>query len=98
MGTKQLEAEFADRLHDAIRQAQGLGYNPSRFEQMLAELGALRLAKKLITAPDIQDGLKAMTKLGRKDLTLESIMLEAKFKSLFSVDELAAAQWRLSQT
>jgi hypothetical protein len=97
MSTKQLEAEFAGRLQDAIRQAQGLGYNPSRFEQMLTESGAVHLAKKLVATSDIQDGLKAMSKLGRKDLALESIMLEPKFKPLFSKDELTAAHWRLSQ-
>ncbi|MBI3903817.1 MAG: hypothetical protein HY306_12895 [Nitrosomonadales bacterium] len=97
MNMKQLEAEFSDRLHDSIRQAQGLGYNPSRFEQMLATLGALKLAKKLVLSGDLQYGLKEMIKLDRKDLTLESIMLEPKFKSLFSAGELEAASWRLSQ-
>jgi len=93
----QLEAEFSERLHDSIRQAQNLGYNPTRFEQMLAALGALNMAKKLVISGDLQDGLKTMAKLGRKDLTLESIMLEPKFNSLFSAAELQAATWRLSQ-
>ena len=90
-----LEREFAERLRDAIRQAIDLGYHPTRFEQMLETQGAVGLARKLVTSGDLQDGLKAMAKLGRRDLTMESIMLEDKFKSLFSKAELEAAKWRL---
>ena len=93
-----LESEFSERLRDAVRQSHDLGYHPTRFEQMLNEQGALALARKLIKSGELQDGLKAMTKLGRKDLVLESIMLEPKFKALFSAGELQAASWRLSQT
>lgn len=97
VSTKQLEEEFAVRLHDSIRQAQELGYNPSKFKQMLAELGALSLAKKLVLSSKLQHGLKEMVKLSRIDLAMESIMLEPKFKPLFSSGELEAAAWRLEQ-
>ena len=97
MSTNKLESEFSARLRDAIRKSHDLGYHPTRFEQMLDEQGALGLARKLIKSGEIQDGFKAVVKLGRKDLTMESIMLEPKFKSLFSPGELDAATWRLSQ-
>jgi hypothetical protein len=97
MNNKQLEAEFTARLQDAIRQSHELGYHPTRFEQMLAEYGAINLSKKLIKSGELQDGLKAMAKLGRKDLALESIMLEPKFKPLFSAAEIEVATWRLKQ-
>jgi hypothetical protein len=98
MNTNQLESEFSSRLRDSIRQSHDLGYHPTRFEQMLDEQGALGLARKLIKSGEIQDGFKAVIKLGRRDLTMESIMLEPKFQSLFSAGELEAATWRLSQT
>lgn len=94
---KQLESEFSMRLRDSISQSHDLGYHPTRFEQMLNEQGALGLARKLIKSGEIQDGFKVVVKLGRKDLTMESIMLESKFQSLFSAGELEAAAWRLSQ-
>jgi len=97
MATNPLELEFAGRLRAAISQAQALGYRPTRFEQMLGELGALRLAKALVKSAEIHDGMKEMAKLGRKDLIMESIMLEPKFSSLFSASELQAADWRLRQ-
>jgi hypothetical protein len=92
-----LESEFAERLQDSIRQSHELGYHPTRFEQMLSDLGACRLAKKLVISGDLQDGLKEMAKLGHKELTLEAIMLEPRFKSLFTKAELQAADWRLKQ-
>lgn len=98
MATNPLEHEFSERLQDAIRQSHDLGYHPTRFEQMLSEYGALGLARKLIKSGEPQVGLTAMVKLGRQDLTIESIMLEPKFKSLFSASELEAASWQLSQT
>lgn len=97
MNTNKLESEFSARLRDSIRQSHDLGYHPTRFEQMLDEQGALGLARKLIKSGEIQDGFKAVVKLGRKDLTMESIMLEPNFQSLFSAGELEAATWRLSQ-
>jgi len=97
MTTNPLESVFSERLRDAIRQSHDLGYHPTRFEQMLDEQGAPGLARKLIKSGELQDGLKAMAKLGRKDLTMESIMLEPMFIPLFSAGELQAATWRLSR-
>lgn len=97
MSNNLLEREFSERLRDAMLQAHGLGYHPTRFEQMLNEKGALALARKLVKSGELQDGLKEMVKLGRRDLSMESIMLEPKFASLFSKPELEAANWRLGQ-
>jgi len=41
--------------------------------------------------------MKQVKALGHPELTMEAIMLEATFVSLFTEDELAAARWRLSQ-
>ena len=56
---------------------------------------AVTLAKKLAVSSELQDGLKRIAKLGRLELSMESIMLEEKFKPLFSDQVLQAAQWRL---
>lgn len=80
-----------------IRQSHALGYHPTRFEKMLSDLGARRLVKKLVISEDLQDGLKEMSKSGHKELPLEAIMLEARFKSPFTTAELQAADWRLRQ-
>lgn len=93
---EQLSGEFSDRLREAIDLCRKLGYSPSRFEQMLNNSpSAVSLARKLVVSSELQDGLKRIAKLGRLELSMESIMLEEKFKPLFSAQVLEAAKWRL---
>ena len=97
MSTRDLEQAFSARIHESIQETRALNYFPTRFEHMLAEQSAVSLAKKLVKSGELQDGLKAVVKLGRKDLTMEAIMMEPAFEKLFSKAELQAAEWRLSQ-
>ena len=92
-----LEEKFGERLWNTVRTARELGYPPITFERMLRDHSPVTVAKRLIASGDIQSGFKELVKLGRKDLTLESIMLEAEFRSLFSRGEIEAAEWRLGQ-
>lgn len=92
----ELGGEFADRLREAIDQCRAIGYNPSRFEQMLnSTTSAVSLARKLVVSSELQDGLKRIAKLGKLELSMESIMLEEQFKPLFSDQLREAAKWRL---
>ena len=95
MSTKALESELAARIQETLAESRELHYYPNRFEQMLAELGAVKLAKKLVVSGELQDGLKKIAKLGRKDLSIEAVILEPRFASLFTKDEKQAAEWRL---
>jgi len=45
----------------------------------------------------MQTGFKELIARGRPELTMESIMLQPEFASLFKAAELAAARWRLEQ-
>ncbi|MEI7843864.1 MAG: hypothetical protein WCI39_12640 [Gallionellaceae bacterium] len=97
MATNNLEAEFTRRFKDAIKQSNELGYPPTRIEQMLATLGAVNTAKRLVIQSEIHVGFIQMAGIGRKDLTIESLLLEPQFQTLFTEDERFAAQWRLDQ-
>jgi len=88
---------FEGRLRNTILESAALGYYPSRFEQMLKNSAGTSVAKKLVASGDLQYGLKELKKLGRQDLTMESIMMEEEFRPLFSKGELEAAKWRLEQ-
>ena len=74
-----------------------LGYNPTVFVGLLERYGGVQTAKRLIAEGEIQYGFKRLAALGRLDLTMEQIMLEPEFASLFTEGELAAARWRLDQ-
>lgn len=93
----ELEQSFEAKIRAALSECHRLGYHPSDFEGMLANATAARVAEKLVTSGELQAGLKRLAQMGRFDLSVESIMLEAQFASLFSNQHLAAAQWRLNQ-
>ena len=92
-----LEDTFTARLLAACQECRDFGYSPVRFERMVHEHGGVGTAKQMIKSGDLQDGLRRLKAEGRLDLSMEQIMLEPEFASLFTPSELAAAQWRLNQ-
>jgi hypothetical protein len=97
MVKSEIERRFERRLRNTIVESTALGYYPSRFEQMLNNSAGILVAKRLVGSGDLQYGLKELKKLGRHDLTMESIMMEEEFRPLFTKAELEAAKWRLEQ-
>jgi hypothetical protein len=92
-----LEIEFEQRLRDSIRESISLGYDPTRFTEMLNAYGGVPTAKRLVASGEIQDGIRRIVEIGHPELSMGSIMLEPQFASLFTQGELAAARWRLDQ-
>ncbi len=92
-----LEGDFEQRLRDSIRDSIALGYNPTRFTDMLTTWGGVGVARRLVASGEIQDGIKKIVAMGHPELSMESIMLEPQFAALFTEGELAAARWRLDQ-
>ena len=88
---------FSRRVWEAIKESKELGYHPTYFIQMLENSDPVSVAKMLVKSGEIQEGLKRLSELGRCDLSIESIMLETEFDTLFSQEEKKAAKWRLSQ-
>jgi hypothetical protein len=91
-----LREEFWAAVRSAVVQCYGLGYAPSRFEKMIESSHPVEVAKRLVISGDFQHGIRELTKLGRKDLTIESLMLEERFSPLFTNAERKAAAWRLA--
>jgi hypothetical protein len=92
-----LEEEFVKALYAASVECRSFGYIPSRFEQDMHSGNPAQLSKKYVVSSEIHSGLKILKKHGRLDLSLEAIMQQPRFAALFSAQELAAAQWRLTQ-
>lgn len=91
-----LESEFESRLRDSIRESIKLGYNPTRIAEMINVHGSKNTARLLVKSGEIQDGLRRIVEMGHRELSVESIMLEARFAPpFFTEDELTAARWRL---
>jgi hypothetical protein len=68
------------------RAKRDLGYNASRFLQML-DLGGLAAARQLLHAPTVSDGFTTLWERHRLDLTVEAHVLKPEFQHLFTEDE-----------
>ena len=90
-----LENELTKAFEGTIVAAKEHGYNPTFFIQMLAEYGGVETAKRLLVKTEPQTGLFELWHLGLLHESMESIVLQEKFHSLFSAAELAEAHQRL---
>lgn len=91
-----LRDEFDAQVRSAIGRCYDLGYTPTRFEQMIEAAHPVEVAKQLVVSGEFQHGIRELTKLGHQELTIEGIMLQDRFSSLFNRAELDAAAWRLA--
>lgn len=92
---KQLQNELHKALLEAARSAKSIGYNPTKFNQMIATEGGYIVAKKLIHKTST--GFEKLWELNRLDLSTEAVILQKKFKPLFTKEELETAKTRLSE-
>ena len=93
---ENLANDFDRALRVAGVESQALGYDTSIIIGMINNNGAVGAAKRLVLSGSFQNGFTQMVNQGRKDLTIEFIMLQEKFSPLFSKQELEAATWRLA--
>ncbi len=74
---------------------QELGYNATRFIQMVSEQGGLATAQHLLWSDQISDGFETLRSHGRLDLTVEAHVLREEFAELFTDTDRERAQYRL---
>lgn len=92
----ELELDFHKEMlaiyHKAKKECH---YNATRFLQMVANEGGLKTARTLLATLDPSDGFTVLWECGRLDLTVENLVLQPKYRSLFSDGEIQVAQERL---
>lgn len=94
----ELTSHFGSHMIDGYNRArQEAGYNATYFRTMLAEIGPVATAKKLLASPTVSDGFASLWERGRLDLTVEALVLDTRFETLFDEEELVAARRRLKQ-
>ena len=74
------------------------GYWGNYFLRSVRKNGGLATAKRLLQSRPINSvmtGLQALIDAGRADLSLESLVLQERFRPLFSAAEIAEAQRRI---
>lgn len=93
--TENLEAKFHQEMVNIYHAAANLGYRPSYFLQMVTEHGGVAAAKRLLQAAQHQSGLTRLYELGRLDISAENLVLQDRWKTLFSEQERQKARERL---
>ncbi len=97
--------DLKDQLHDEMLAAytkagKDTGYWGRRFLGSVRRLGGLATAKRMLGKrlknPSEQEGFRTLIEAGRADLSMESLVLQQRFRPLFTSDELAEAQRRMS--
>lgn len=79
----------------ADRLKREIGYNPTRFNQMVAEHGGPGAARQLLRGRDASDGFTVLWEANRLEMSVEACVLLPWYRELFTGDELATARRRL---
>ena len=71
-------------------------YTATYFLRMLADLGPLETAKRLLHSPRPSEGFTALWERGRLDLTVENVVLQRQFADLFTDEDRDLDRRRLA--
>ena len=92
------QKELIEKMYRAKREC---GYNPTRFNQMLAQYGGVETAKRLIgnclRTGTPSDGYTTLFMAGRQDLTLENSGCDPKYADLFTEEEISLCRQLLGK-
>lgn len=91
-----LENRFHQAMIDVYERAKSeAGYNAVKFLQMVSDRGGLETARTLINARTPSSGYTALWERGRLDLTVEAVVLQDEWRTLFTDRERSIAEARL---
>ncbi len=93
-----LEKKFnSDMINIYVQAKKELGYNATRFMQLVSEKGGLTAAKQLVTKDGGTYGFEVLWENKRLDLSVEAHVLKPEYESLFTTEELEICRKRLSE-
>ncbi len=87
----------ADMVAGVERLKREIGYNATRFVQMVGEHGGAGAVRLLLRGRDASDGFTTLWEHHRLDMSAEAFALLPWYRALFSETELAAAERRLRE-
>jgi hypothetical protein len=93
-----LESEFQDGCLADIEELRALGYYPTRFVQMVGELGAREAARRLINSQEPPEGFYRLWEMGRLGNSVEAYVYNnRRFWVLFDSQTLTNCENRLRE-
>ena len=91
------ETEFhRGMVEGSARLTREIGYNPSRFLQMVGELGGPEAVRRLLGSPDTSEGFTTLWEAGRLEMSCEATALLPWYEELFTDEQLGVARRRLA--
>jgi hypothetical protein len=92
-----LEDDFHRAMIGVYETAQQHGYIATYFKRMLDEHGGLNAAKRLLAGNTIQSGLMKLWELRLLEHSMEALVVQERFRSLFTEAEIQEARRRLGE-
>ena len=94
----QIEKDFHKEMVSIYTRAKAeVNYPANRYIQLVSEHGGLEAAKILINSDAPSDGYTELWKRERLDLTVEALVIQGKWSSLFEPAEISKAKKRLEE-
>ncbi|MBL0922298.1 MAG: hypothetical protein IBJ10_09250 [Phycisphaerales bacterium] len=95
-------AELESAFHEAMlgvyaRARDEAGYNATRFLVMVRQHGGVATAKTLMSSQTPSEGCIELLQRGRADLSVEALVADPKWSSLFDEDQIRRARERLPE-
>jgi hypothetical protein len=95
---QSIEVEFHKAMLGIYEHALAeCGYRATRFLNLVNRIGGFQAAKQLLRSDTHSEGLTALWEYGRLDLSMEALVLQQPWRSLFSRVELDSAERRLQK-
>ena len=96
--SRALETDFDEAMMGVYQRALNeCDYNAKRFLHMPHEHRGLGTARILLHASGVSEGYIALWERKRLDLTVEAVILNGKWETLFTEEERAIARRRLAE-
>ena len=97
MGTMNLEEMFHSEMWQLYEKQRQVMRDPIRFRGMLTNLGGLATAIRMLDRSTPGGGFTELWNVGYPDLSVEALVLEDPWCSLFTDEQLAVARSRLGR-
>jgi hypothetical protein len=87
---------FVEEMFDGIKRlSKQYGYHPSRFIQVVNDMGAVAAAHRFAMDPEVHEGLWKLVELGAAHESVEYMVLDPRFRALFEDEVRRAARTKL---
>lgn len=96
--SSERERQFhRDTICSAERLKREIGYNATRFIQMVGEMGGVEAARHLLQCPNASDGFTTLWEHRRLEMSVEAHVLLPWYRELFTEEQLGIAEQRLRE-